>query len=117
VNRLEHRSLYPPRSYLFLRNEGRPRPPLSGSTFARLGVKSTPALVRTGLGVDRLDARRGLVRHQGRAGIEEILAFRWRRLFAGVREFLDRLDAHRGHQQRILLRGRADNAFSDVLDA
>ena len=39
------------------------------------------------------------------------------RLFAGVGELLDRLDAHRRHQQRILLRGRADDAFGDVLDA
>ena len=39
------------------------------------------------------------------------------RQLAGVSELLDRLDSHRGHQQRVLLRGGADHAVDDVLHA
>ncbi|ENN86394.1 hypothetical protein RHSP_19669 [Rhizobium freirei PRF 81] len=76
-----------------------------------------PALGRAFLGVDRLQARNRLVRHQRNAGIEEGLAFGRLRLFARRGELLDRLDAEGSHHQRILLRRRADHAFLDGLDA
>src|SRR5690606_570526 len=72
---------------------------------------SAPAFFEAFLRVDGFDTFRRLVRDESDARIEEILAFGRLRLLAGIREFLDRLDAQRGHQQRILLRGGSDDAL------
>src|SRR5574337_1891773 len=73
--------------------------------------KSTPAELQTFLDADRGHALDGVIRDELFAGV---LALRLRaRLDVGG----DRLDPVGGHEKRILLRGRADDAVLDPFDA
>src|ERR1700677_4548952 len=78
-------------------------------------ARSTPALGETFLRRDRRNAFDRLVGHERNAGVEEIEARARLRLLAGLGVFDRRFDALGGHQQRVLLGGRADDAGGDVL--
>src|ERR1700677_1062364 len=80
-------------------------------------ARSTPALGETFLRRDRRNAFDRLIGHERNAGVEEIEARARLRLLARLGVFDRRLDALGGHQQRILLGGRADDAGGDVLHA
>src|ERR1700688_985405 len=73
--------------------------------------KSTPAELHAFLDGDRGHAGDGMIGHELLAGVDAL------RLLAGLDELRDRLDAVARHQQRILLRSRADNTLLDALDA
>src|SRR5689334_22721850 len=77
----------------------------------------TPAELQALVRIDRLDAVDRLVGDQLDAGVEELQARSRLRLLAALGELGHRLDAFRRHEQRILLRGRTDDAALYVLDA
>src|SRR2546430_3159695 len=98
------------------RRRGAPFPARPGALRPRRG-RSAPAELQPLGGVDRLEALPWLVGDELHASVEELEARGGLRLLAGLGELHHRLHALRCHEQRVLLRGRADDAGLDILHA
>ncbi len=96
-------------SYGRSRNRPRIKPPAGGKVISR---DLAPALVGADLRVDRISRPETGLSVTSETPVSKKDLLRSASAFTAVGKLLDRLDAERGHKQRIL-RGGADHAFLD----